>query len=142
MAKGRKTGGRNFEKGSCPNPGGRPAMPEALKKLQKNSRVVIMEAMLGMILKPVHEVEAIAESNKSASMIALLASVMTKGISMGCNTRAQFFMNYMIGKPLDFDPETLEQEESIVENAIEKMPSEILNQALREYSASLKQPVS
>lgn len=117
-------------------------MPEALKKLQKNSRVVIMEAMLGMILKPVHEVEAIAESNKSASMIALLASVMTKGISMGCNTRAQFFMNYMIGKPLDFDPETLEQEESIVENAIEKMPSEILNQALREYSASLKQPVS
>lgn len=142
VAQGRKTGGRPFPKGVASNPAGRPAMPEAIKKLQKNSRIVIMEAMCSMILKPVHEIEKIAESRDSASMVALMASVMEKGIKLGCNTRAQFFMNYMIGKPLDFDPSILDEEEGVVEKALETMPSTVLTTALREYSASLKQPAT
>lgn len=142
MALGRKTGGKPFPKGVSSNPSGRPAMPEAIKKLQKNSRIIIMEAMCNMILQPVSEVEKIAANKESASMIALLSAVMSKGIAQGCNVRAQFFMNYMIGKPLDFDPKILDEEESIVEGVIKEMPSTVLTKALKEYSDSLKQPVA
>lgn len=74
-------------------------------------------------------------------MTALLASVMSKGIALGCQTRAQFFMSYMVGKPLDFDPADLQNEDEIVQGAINQMPSSVLTNALKEYKNALqKQP--
>lgn len=35
MAKGKKTGGKNFQKGKSGNPGGRPALPDDLKAARK-----------------------------------------------------------------------------------------------------------
>lgn len=141
MAKGRYTGGRQFQKGVSGNPSGRPAMPDTLKALQKNSKQIILQNICDLILKPQREVKQIAEMGSTMSGVALMASVLHKGIEMGCTSRAQFFMNYLIGKPTEYDPETLEETDEEKTKALETVPSEALTRVLREAAYASHQSV-
>jgi hypothetical protein len=52
MATGKKTGGRGFKKGQSGNPGGRPALPDEIKAITRETKPQIIEAYYKLATMP------------------------------------------------------------------------------------------
>lgn len=96
--KGRKTGGRDFKPGQSGNPNGRPKLPEEVKEAKRLTAAELELKLTEFLKKSREELYAIAKDPKSTGMDALVASIMTFGVSKGDHMRMEFLLNRLIGK--------------------------------------------
>lgn len=108
MAKGKKTGGRNFKKGQSGNPNGRPPVPEDVKearKLGKNEFTRIMNRCLFMTLAEFDE----ELRRPDITMFEKSCMQMVAHASAGCERRFEMILNRFLGRPRDKMELTLPQ---------------------------------
>jgi hypothetical protein len=128
MAKGRKTGGKDFELGKPGGPG-RPSLPEDLRTAKKLTQTEFEKIMTKYLLMPASEFQEMTDaiSNKQktdASMLEMmLASVMQKAVIGGCPQRLEFILTRMFGKPKE-KPDQDDQDEA--DELLREIPTEKL----------------
>lgn len=108
MAKGKKTGGRDFQPGQSGNPSGRPPEPEDIKKarsLTKNEYTRIANKYLWMDLESFGK----ELKRKDLSMFEKAVMQMIQHAAAGCERRFEQILARMIGKPRDKMEVTLPQ---------------------------------
>jgi hypothetical protein len=96
MAKGLKTGGRNFKPG---NPGGkgRPPVPPELKAARKMNRTEL-ELLLTEMLQ-LSPLELKTRKDNPKSMLELFViSIITQGINKGDHQRLDFLITQLLGR--------------------------------------------
>lgn len=141
MANRKANENSNFEKGKSGNVAGRTPLPDSIKHVKQLGRVAMMTAMYEVIAMKWSDVEILADNPNEPSARVLMAACMKKGIDQGCVARAQFFMNYIYGKPVELDP-ALDSEDDVkleaLTKAIDLVPSEVLHKLLREHMNVVK----
>ena len=126
--------GKAWVKGQSGNPAGRPPMPPKARSLRDTTRSDIMEAMCEVMAMARTDIDKMADKDEmsyASGARALMASVLSKGIAMGCPTRAQFFMTYLFGKPKEYDPKADETVPSYIAE-LEQVPSAAIMKAIHE----------
>ena len=101
MAKGKKTGGRNFKKGKSPNPSGRPPVSEEIKQIRTmNSKemAVIGSRLLNL---PRGQLKPIAEGKAGTVLEVIVARILFKAMQSGDEKRLEAVLNRVIGKAPD-----------------------------------------
>ena len=95
----RKTDG-TFMPGTSGNPNGRPRVPRQIQQLKETARVEVLKAMAECLLMNKAELQSVPNDPNRNAAQRLTASILINAINSGCPARAQFFMNYILGKPL------------------------------------------
>lgn len=90
--------------------------------------------MSSVLALPRYHIEVLAKDNYANGATALMASVLKKGIDLGCPGRANMFLAYMLGRPIEYDPTADTAEDASVSKA-EALPSELLIKIARELIA-------
>lgn len=98
MAKGIKTGGKNFTKDHQPKAKGRKPLPSDLKEANKLTK----ERLRGLINKYLWisngDLKKIAKDPKAMGIDSLIASIIHRAITTGDHYRLNFILDRMIGK--------------------------------------------
>jgi hypothetical protein len=95
MARGRKTGGRDFVKGQVANPKGRPdGLPNSVRQLTTKEYIELVNDLSGLTA---NELKEIAKDGSTPAMKAMIANIMAKGIEFGDAGRAHFFLDRLLG---------------------------------------------
>lgn len=140
MAKGKKTGGRLIEPGTTGNPHGRPRLDYMTQEARALTRSTVITAMHTVMEMPHTEIAKLANIKLSPEAIgaqALMASVLSKAISKGDPKGAQFFMSYLFGRPVEYDPKE-DESPAAGSQLANSLSSEILTEVLRVHEAKLK----
>lgn len=101
MAKGAKTGGKNFAKGKSGNPSGRPPLPAELKALRSVTNESIKDIMDLVLDRNIEEVKKIAESKKEPTLKVWLAKGVVVAAATGNMGALDPILNRILGKVPD-----------------------------------------
>lgn len=107
LAKGKKSGGRDFEKGNKYGKG-QPPLPPEIREIKKFTRSQIIEKMADLLGKSRAEIEALVKEPKTPLLDLMLASAARKAITEGDPRHLSFFLDRLIGKvtqPISFENE-------------------------------------
>lgn len=97
MAKGSKTGGRDFPPGQSGNPAGRPPLPEELK-LARSLNQIEFERVAHRILKtPWGQLVEVAQNRETEAFAAGFSAFILKIISTGDPARMTLLLDRLIG---------------------------------------------
>lgn len=114
MAKGEKTGGKNFKKGHAPM-GGRPSLTEEqkeFKKLTTKQYINLLNKYLGLSFKELTELEK--TKDKLTILEGYILNCFIVGTKKGDYKTLELMLNRLIGKPvqkIEFDGDiTVENE--------------------------------
>lgn len=80
MAKGKKTGGRDFLKGSCPNPKGRPTLSSDIKAIRSEMLDKCIISARKFIEMPYSEVKNFARQEQGTSLDFMMCSAILSAI--------------------------------------------------------------
>lgn len=108
MAKGKKSGGRDFKKGQSGNPNGRPPVPEDVRearKLGKSEFTRIMNKCLFMSLADFD----IEMRRDDLTMFERSCMSMIQHAAAGCERRFEMILTRFLGRPRDKMELTLPQ---------------------------------
>lgn len=101
MARGKKTGGRNFKEGNIANPHGAPRVPQDLKDARKLSKIQF-EILVNKYLFNKKQDLAVAAANPETPVLELLiGSIIHKAVVEGDERRLNFLLDRLIGKVVD-----------------------------------------
>jgi hypothetical protein len=98
MAKGRKTGGRNWQKGETGNPKGAPKTPEDVKALRKLNGPEFDRVANKYLFLTKAEIVKIVNDPTTPSLELIVASVIHKAIIEGDAKRLEYLLMRVIGK--------------------------------------------
>lgn len=99
MAKGRKTGGRDFQKGKIPT-GGRPKDPPDIAKVKALTNTEFMAIMNVYLAMDQVELEALVETPGVPMIRVIIANLILKA-GAGDHFKLEFMLNRLIGKVPD-----------------------------------------
>jgi hypothetical protein len=123
-----------WKPGQSGNPAGRAVIAPELRELAKSSRATVLAAISQVMLLTSEELkEAVSEPSTTMAQ-HLVASVLSKAIKEGCPMRAQFLLNYILGRPAQFDPKDVEDSQAGGKQALEVVPSSVLIEVLRAHA--------
>lgn len=98
MAKGQKTGGKNFKPGQSGNPAGGPGLPQDLRDARKMTSAEVTRILTYLIdLEPA----AYAAYKPKTMLETIVMSLMSKAIEEGCTARLNLLFDRIIGKVKD-----------------------------------------
>jgi hypothetical protein len=115
-----------FQKGTSGNPAGRRKMPYELKELQSVCKLEVIDAINTTLLMTREEIKKISADTGSTMAQLVVASIVQKAIQEGCFMRAQFLMNYVLGRPKTFELDQADDEAPSVQKVLKGVPSSIL----------------
>lgn len=98
MAKGKKTGGRDFKKGVVTNPNGRVKLaPEvkAMRNLNKNTLTTLLNKHINSSLQ---ELDVIAKDKNTSALELIVISAIKFSITKGDSKSREFLIERMVGK--------------------------------------------
>lgn len=95
MAKGKKTGGRNFEAGHNV---GRPQLPGDIKGARQLNQIELERMLNDLIYKTPKELQHILDSNQSSALEGIVAKVIIEAGRTGDQFRLDFLLNRLVGK--------------------------------------------
>lgn len=101
MARGRKTGGKNFVKGQSGNPDGRPTLPPEVKAArQMNGPMfeLLINKYMGL---PVDQLQVIAKDQSTPAIDLVVIKLLVMSIQHGDINRLKLLLEYTIGKVPD-----------------------------------------
>src|SRR5689334_1629820 len=101
MAKGRKTGGRDWKPGESGNPKGGPGYPQDIRDSRKVTQFELERAINALIHMPEGELAALMESPSTTMFEKMIGSIILAGAGKGDQMRLDFILNRMIGKVKD-----------------------------------------
>ena len=94
----KKVRGRPFQKGTVPNPSGRPKVPAELLEARKVSKQTFEEKLQAYMRMPMADLEKLMEGYKAQGVVCLdmlVGSIIVKAIMEGCVQRMNFLLNRM-----------------------------------------------
>jgi len=105
MAKGKKTGGRDFQAGNPGGPG-QPKIPEEVKAARKLNRIELERIINKYLYMPGTELRKLLEEatkgqNEMPMIEAMIAKIMLAGFSEGDQRRLEFILDRLVGKVKD-----------------------------------------
>ena len=114
MAKGRKTGGKNFMPGVVTNPNGRPRLPEDIKTIRELTQAEFTRVSNKYLQMSSEEIEAIVKEPSTPMLELMVASIISKAVIYGDQNRLNLLLDRLIGKvPIPVarsaDPQILEK---------------------------------
>jgi hypothetical protein len=101
MAKGFKTGGKNFKRGVVTNPNGRPKLPPELKAARALGRELVELRVFELKRKTEAELRKIMGDPETSIEDKLIISVMFKGVHQGDFNCLGFITDFIFGKRAD-----------------------------------------
>lgn len=102
MAKGRKTGGRDFQPGHLAlKGGGRPLIPDDLKNVKKVTTEQAERLITRLMEMNEVELKALCKDPATPAMHVIIGNIILKGMSGGDTQRMEFLFNRTIGRVLD-----------------------------------------
>lgn len=106
MALGKKTGGRDIQKGQVLNPKGRPRLPEYLKKARKMNKALFQEILQKYMSCNITQLKKhLDDSQRAESKITALEVVVIKvlyeAMKKGDEKKLDFLLTRLIGKVKD-----------------------------------------
>jgi hypothetical protein len=99
MAKGKKTGGRDFEKGD--ERAGRPRLPGDVREARKFTSGEVQRVLTEFMHMTPTELAERLTSGDATMLEGFIGSIMQRGIKDGCPTRLNFLFERTIGKVKD-----------------------------------------
>jgi len=131
MARGKKTGGRDFVKGVSGNPNGAPALPPEVKAFKKLTKENVEEIASVILAANEQAIYNIVHDTESTVLQKWLASAALNGIQIGDIDQLDKILNRIIGKPKDSDAQIIDpldgmsdsEKISALEKALEFMKS-------------------
>ena len=98
MAKGRKTGGRNFKKGQSGNPRGPEPLPEDIKAARKINVVEFERIVNKFLFASKGEVIKVTADPNTPVLELMVGAIVHKAVIEGDERRLDFILNRLIGK--------------------------------------------
>jgi hypothetical protein len=98
MAIGKKTGGRDWQKGFAPNPNGRPKVPAEIKQLRQINANETTKILNKFILMQYEELVEFVKAKQGTAIEMLVGTILLSGIKEGDQGRLGFFLDRLIGK--------------------------------------------
>jgi hypothetical protein len=98
MAKGRKTGGRNFKAGQSGNPKGKPRVPADVRearRLTTNEMILIFNKLIYMTEA---QLRAHWENPNTSKFEKIMCKILNQAEASGDHYRMDFILNRLIGK--------------------------------------------
>lgn len=101
MAKGKKTGGRDFVPGKSGNPKGLPPIPADVKEARKLNQIEFERIVNKFLYMTREEVSKYAQAPGTPTLELLIASILSKAVTQGDQSRLNFVLDRLIGKVAD-----------------------------------------
>lgn len=98
MAKGFKTGGRNFKKGVVTNPNGCPGMPKDVREARKLTQNEFVKIACNLVMSTRDELFKVLSDPKSTALELMIAGIVMKAVTEQDHVRAEFLLNRIIGR--------------------------------------------
>lgn len=98
MARGRKTGGKNFKAGQSGNPKGRPPLPVDLKEARELNREELERIINRFLYMTKDEVKAYSQAGTATTLELMVIGLIGKAITHGDHHRLGFIAERLIGK--------------------------------------------
>ncbi len=99
MAKGKKTGGKNFALGNCANPKGQGAVSPAVKAIRKITLQHIEEVADIILDGNIEKLKAMAADPNTSVLKVWIAKAAATGIQKGDLHSLDTILNRVLGKP-------------------------------------------
>ena len=129
MANGRKTGGRDVERGQVLNPKGRPKLGLA-DEAKHFMKAELIQAMCDCLEMSVEDLADQHEDETTRASYAFVGSLIGMGIKKGCPVRAALIFNYILGKPQEYKPGEEDPSKQAM-NLLNMIPSDVLAEAFK-----------
>lgn len=104
MAIGKKTGGRDIQKGQVLNPSGRAKVPEDIKALRKAATFEVQRVFNKYLFADKLTVESAASDNRLPMLESITAKILNKAHEQGDYWKLEFILNRLIGSPMPPEP--------------------------------------
>ena len=101
MAKGKKTGGRDFKPGQSGNPLGPPVLPPEVKEARKLTRIEFERIASQYMQMTKEEITKKLQDPKSTTLELIVMTIIHKAVKDGDQHRLDFLLNRLIGKVKD-----------------------------------------
>lgn len=134
MAIGKKTGGRDFKKGECGNPNGRPPLPADLKASRSVNQAEFERVLNRYLFLKREELKELAKDMTLPTLDHLAIALLTATIDTGDYKRFNFLLERTIGKvktvvevvgnnggPVEVSEETREEREERLRKRVKQL---------------------
>lgn len=103
MARGFKTGGKDFEKGNKFGKlgGGRPPTPDDVKEAKNLNRTKMIRILNKFLDWPLNDLVTFVQDKNNPVLEVLVARVLVEGIKKGDQTRLNFLLDRTVGKVVE-----------------------------------------
>ena len=98
MAKGSKTGGRDFKKGEVNNPKGRPRLPAHVKEARKLNKVKFEEILQKYVTHNLKGLKDALNDPDTPAIELAVVKILHESIKTGDQRRLEFILDRLIGK--------------------------------------------
>lgn len=123
MARGKKTGGKNFEPGNKVGKG-RPPIPEDIKQARKLNQNEFERVANKFLYLTRDELKAALAQPTTTTIELMLGSIIAQAVQKGDHMRLEFMLNRLIGKVTDVVK--LEVEPFVIERPYSGKGQEVL----------------
>jgi hypothetical protein len=101
MAKGRKTGGRDWKPGETGNPNGSPGLPKDLREARKLNQMELERTVNRFLFMTPTELAAVTGDPTTTMFDRFVARIITLGETEGDERRLEFILQRIVGKVQD-----------------------------------------
>jgi hypothetical protein len=98
MAKGFKSGGRNFHKGVTTNPKGCPGMPKDVREARKLTQNEFVKIACNLIKSTTAELFQVLADPATTALELMIGGIIMKAVTERDQNRAEFLLNRIIGR--------------------------------------------